>query len=158
MTFSGSVVSIHISPEATKPLAAVDQARAVPGQGLEGDRYFEKAGSFEDEKNNEHDPGREVTLIESETIEAVIRDYKLDVGPGLPRRNIVTRGVALNHLVGQEFTVGEVRMRGVRLNGPCSHLASLTSDKLKEALVHRGGLRAQVLNEGTIRPGDAITA
>jgi MOSC domain-containing protein YiiM len=158
MSFSGSVVSIHISPEATKPLTAVDQVHAVPGRGLEGDRYFAKAGSFEDAKDGEHDPGREVTLIESETIEAVIHDYKLEVEPGLPRRNIVTRGVPLNHLVGREFTVGEVRMRGVRLNGPCNHLASLTSDKLKEALLHRGGLRAQILNEGTIRPGDAITA
>jgi len=158
MTFSGSVVSIHISPKATEPLVQVNEVRAVPGRGLEGDRYFVAEGSFADKKGDVHDPGREVTLIESETLEAVVRDYKLDVDPGLPRRNIVTRGVPLNHLVDREFTVGGVRMRGVRLNGPCSHLASLTSEKLRESLVHRGGLRAEVLNEGVIRAGDAIEA
>lgn len=158
MSFSGSVVSIHISPNATERLTQVDEVRAVPGRGLEGDRYFEAEGSFADKKGDTHDPGREVTLIEAETLEAVERDYQLPVEPGQHRRNIVTRGVPLNHLIDREFTVGGVRMRGVRLNGPCKHLASLTSDKLRESLVHRGGLRAEVLNEGVIRPGDAVRA
>jgi MOSC domain-containing protein YiiM len=156
--FEGSVESIHISARATEPLARVDQVTAVAGRGLEGDRYFERDGTFPDKKGDAHDPGREVTLIEAETLEAIARDYDLAVDAGLPRRNIVTRGVPLNHLVGLEFRVGEVAMRGVRLNGPCKHLASLTSDKLRESLVHRGGLRAEILEGGVIRVGDAVRA
>jgi MOSC domain-containing protein YiiM len=154
--FEGSVESIHISARATEPLVRVDRVQAVAGRGLEGDRYFEADGTFPDKKGEVHDPGREVTLIEAETLEAIARDYDLDVDFGLPRRNIVTRGVPLNHLVGREFRVGDVPMRGVRLNGPCKHLASLTSEKLRESLVHRGGLRAQILEGGVIRVGDAV--
>jgi MOSC domain-containing protein YiiM len=156
--FEGSVESIHISAKATEPLVPVDQVQAVAGRGLEGDRYFEQDGTFPDKRNEEHDPGREVTLIEAETLEAIARDYDMEIDAGLPRRNIVTRGVPLNHLVGREFTVGEVSMLGVRLNGPCKHLASLTSDKLRESLVHRGGLRAQIRDGGVIRVGDAVRA
>ena len=156
--FEGTVDSIHISGKATEPLVRVDQVQAVAGRGLEGDRYFEKDGTFPDKKGEVHDPGREVTLIEAETLEAIARDYDLDVEHGLPRRNIVTRGVALNHLVGREFSVGEVRLRGLRLNEPCNHLASLTSDEVKKGLVHRGGLRAQILDGGVIRVGDAVRA
>ena len=97
-----------------------------------------------------------MTLIEIETIEALQREVKLEIGPGDARRQIVTRGVPLNHLVGQEFTVGEVAVRGIRLNEPCAHLASLTDKKILPGLVHRGGLRAQILTEGVIRPGDEI--
>ncbi len=152
MTFSGTVHSIHIAAVASEPTTSVDEARAVPGKGLEGDRYFKGEGAFSDRP----EPGRELTLIEIETIEALERDYKLKLSPGDARRNIVTRGVPLNHLVGIEFSVGEVNLRGIRLNEPCNHLASLTDDNVKPGLVHRGGLRAQILTEGVIRPGDPI--
>jgi len=150
--FEGTVHSIHIAPAAAKPTVSVNQARAVPGKGLEGDRYFNREGTYSDR----HGPDREVTLIEIETIQALERDYKLKLSPGDARRNIVTRNVPLNHLVGREFQVGEVTLRGIRLNEPCNHLASLTDDKVKQGLVHRGGLRAQILSEGVIRPGDEI--
>lgn len=150
--FEGTVDSIHIAPGASKPTISVEEARAVPGKGLEGDRYFNREGTYSDR----HGPDREVTLIEIETIEALERDYKLKLSPGDARRNIVTRNVALNHLVSREFQVGEVTLRGIRLNEPCNHLASLTDDKVKKGLVHRGGLRAQILTEGVIRAGDTI--
>ncbi len=150
----GSVVSIHIAGVASEATTSLDEARAVPGKGLEGDRYFKGEGAFSDRPG----PDRELTLIEIETIEALERDYKLKLSPGDARRNIVTRGVPLNHLVGKEFSVGEVSLRGIRLNEPCNHLASLTDEKVKPGLVHRGGLRAQILTEGVIRPGDAIEA
>jgi MOSC domain-containing protein YiiM len=130
------------------------EVKAVAGRGLEGDRYFNKEGSFSETPGT----GREVTLIESEAIDALARDYKLELKPGDARRNIVTRGIALNHLVGKEFRVGEVKLKGVRLNEPCNHLASLTDDKVKQGLVHRGGLRAEILDDGTIRVGDPIDA
>ncbi len=152
MTFSGTVGSIHLAPVASEPTTSVDEARAVPGKGLEGDRYFQGAGTYSDR----HGPDREITLIEIETIEALERDYKLKLSPGDARRNIVTRGVPLNHLVGHDFSIGEVTLRGLRLNEPCNHLASLTDEKVKPGLVHRGGLRAQILTEGVIRPGDTV--
>ncbi len=150
--FTGSVHSIHIAAVASEPTTSVDEARAVPGKGLEGDRYFQGEGAFSDRPG----PDRELTLIEIETIEALERDYKLKLDPGDARRNIVTRDVPLSHLVGKDFSVGEVTLRGLRLNEPCNHLASLTEDKVKPGLVHRGGLRAQILTEGVIRPRDTI--
>ncbi len=148
----GSVVSIHIATAAAEPTVSVDEAHAVPGKGLEGDRYFQGTGTY----SGRPGPDRELTLIEVEAIEALERDYQMKIEPGQARRNIVTRGVPLNHLVGKELRVGEVTLLGLRLNEPCNHLASLTDDKVKQGLVHRGGLRAQVLTEGVIRAGDTI--
>lgn len=155
----GSVVSINITPEAAAKMQSIAEVRAVAGQGLEGDRYFAKQGTFTDNPNT---TGREVTLIESEAIDALERDYGVQIDPKDARRNIVTRGVALNHLVGREFRVGDVKMRGVRLDEPCNHMASLVSEELKDkirlGLMHRGGLRADILNDGVIRVGDNVEA
>lgn len=148
----GTVVSIHIAPEAEAPTTSVTEARAVPGRGLEGDRYFEESGTYSKRRG----PHRELTLIESEALEALQRDYGVSLMGPEARRNVVTRGVPLNHLVGREFTVGEVRVRGLRLCEPCDHLASLTGKRLVAGLVHRGGLRVQILSSGTIRVGDPI--
>ena len=151
---SGRVVSIHVAPGRAAPTVSVPQVRAVPGKGLEGDRHF---GRAEDDPDAPR-PDREITLVELETIEALARDYDIRLEPGDARRNIVTRGVGLNHLVGRDFTVGEATLRGLQLCEPCSHLASLTHEKVLRGLVHRGGLRAQILNEGVIRVGDIIRA
>jgi MOSC domain-containing protein YiiM len=133
-------------------MRSVDWVRAIPGKGLEGDRYFEASGTYSDSPG----PGREVTLIESEAIEAMARDNGITIPDGASRRNVVTRGAPLNHLVGMEFDVGPVRLLGIRLCEPCSHLESLTRKGLIAGLVHRGGLRAQILTEGDIRIGDPI--
>jgi len=146
------VVSIHVAAHRTGPMTALQEAHAIPGSGLEGDRYFRGDGTFSDKPS----PDREVTLLEIEAIEALQRDYGVAISPGDARRNIVTRGVSLNHFVGREFRVGDVRLRGLRLCEPCAHLAKLTYQKVLPGLVHRGGLRAQVLSEGTIRVGDAV--
>jgi len=155
--FQGSVVSIQITPEAAGKMQSIGEVHAVAGQGLEGDRYFVKQGTFSDNPNT---TGRQVTLIEAEAIDALERDYGVQIDPKDARRNIVTRGVALNHLVGREFVVGGVRMRGVRLDEPCKHMASLVNEELKDkirlGLMHRGGLRADILNDGVIRVGDAV--
>ncbi len=148
-----TVVSIHVTPAGSAPMAAVKEARAVPGKGLEGDRYLKQTGTY----SNKPGPARELTLIEFEALDALKRDYGIELDPGNARRNLVTRGVALNHLVGLEFRVGPVTLRGIRLCEPCSHLEELTRVGVREGLVHRGGLRAQILTEGTIRVGDRIT-
>lgn len=150
----GTVVSINIASTGGAPVSCVDQVRAVPGRGLEGDRYFNKSGTF----SPTWSPDRAVTLIELEAIEALKRDYGIDLEPRHSRRNIVTRNIPLNHLVGREFRVGEVTLRGVKLCEPCSHLEGLTHEGVKRGLVHRGGLCAQILSEGTIAVGDSVEA
>jgi MOSC domain-containing protein YiiM len=133
------------------PLTAV---RAVGGRGLEGDRYFARIGTY----SKKTGPDREVTLIELEAVEALKRDYGVELDPKDSRRNLVTQGVALNHLVGREFTIGEVKFRGLRLCEPCSHLAKLADREVLPGLVHRGGLRAAILTDGVIRVGDSLSA
>jgi MOSC domain-containing protein YiiM len=148
---NGTVVSIHIAPSAQASIQSVGEVMANPGAGLEGDRYEQQAGTF-----SKPEPDYELTLIEAEAIEALRRDYQIELPAGDARRNIVTRDVPLNHLVGREFTIGGVRIRGIRLCEPCEHLQKLTGKKLIKGLLHRGGLRAQILTKGTIHVGDAV--
>jgi MOSC domain-containing protein YiiM len=151
--FEGIVESINIAPSANAPMVSVEEANAVPGKGLQGDRYFTRQGTF-----YKPQPDRELTLIEAEAIEAFRADSKVDFALGDSRRNVVTRGVPLNHLVGKEFWLGDVKVRGLKLCEPCSHLQKLTTDKVLPGLVHRGGLRAQILTEGVIRVGHSVRA
>jgi MOSC domain-containing protein YiiM len=151
-TWQGTVAGIYIAPEAAGPVRSLEAVEAVPGQGLQGDRYFAGEGTY----SNTPGTGRQVTLIEQEALEAAARDYGIALEPGQSRRNIETVGVALNHLVGKEFMVGQVRLRGVRLNEPCAHLASLSKRGVVKALTHRGGLRADILSDGVIHVGDRI--
>ncbi|HWO42464.1 MAG TPA: MOSC domain-containing protein [Candidatus Eisenbacteria bacterium] len=148
----GSVVAIYIAPVGRAPMRSVAEVRAVQGQGLTGDRYAAKLGTY----SNQPGSGRDVTLIESEAIEALARDYQLELDPGSTRRNIVTRNVPLNHLVGREFHVGAARLRGTRLCEPCAHLENLTRKEIVRGLIHRGGLRAEIVRSGTIRVGDPV--
>ena len=138
--------SIYTSGTAGAPMRSVDSITAIAGRGLEGDRYF-------DAKKK---PGRQVTLIEKESVDALGRDYGQALGVGDARRTLITEGVALNHLVGREFTIGEVRLKGVRLCEPCTHLQQLTGVKVLPGLVHRGGLRAEILTGGVLKPGQEV--
>ena len=152
MSWTGRVEAIYLTEEAAQPLRPVDEVKAVVGLGLEGDRYFHKRGTF----SHKPMPGRDVTLIEAEAIEAAQRDYGLDVGPADARRNVVTRGVPLNHLVGRRFKVGDATLVGIRLCEPCKHISKLVSPDFMKALKHRGGLRAEILEGAEIRPGDVV--
>jgi MOSC domain-containing protein YiiM len=133
-------------------MRAVQQAEAVPGVGLEGDRYANRQGTF-----YKPEPAFELTLIEAEAIEALRREYGVELAAGEARRNVVTRGVPLNHLVGREFRIGAVKIRGIRLCEPCDHLQGLTGRPLIKGLRHRGGLRAQILSRGAISVADLIS-
>ena len=135
-------------------MVSVRSVRAVAGAGLEGDRYAGGKGTF----SNQAATGREVTLIETEAIDALEREYDVEIDPAESRRNIVTSNLHLNHLVGREFTVGEVTLRGTRLCEPCGHLEKLTRGGVRRGLVHRGGLRADIVNGGTIHAGDSVTS
>ncbi|HUF41950.1 MAG TPA: MOSC domain-containing protein [Verrucomicrobiae bacterium] len=152
MSQSGVVVSLHVAATAAAPVQTVTSVEAVVGLGLQGDRYFNKVGTF----SNDPGSGRHVTLIESEAIEALEREYHVEIDAALARRNVVTSGTALNHLVGRRFTVGPVMLRGTRLCEPCAHLEKLTRPGTLRGLIHRGGLRAEIVSGGVIRVGDAI--
>ena len=150
----GRVHAIYIGGERETPLTSAQEVEAKAGLGLVGDRYFKGGpGTFA----RKWDPSRNVTLIEKEAIEAANRSYTVNLDEGDSRRNIVTRGVALNHLVDKEFTVGNVRLRGVKLCEPCGYLEGLTEPGVREALIHRGGLRAEILADGKIKVGDSIS-
>jgi MOSC domain-containing protein YiiM len=151
-TWQGAVAGIYIATEAAGPTVALEEVEAVADRGLRRDRYFAGEGTYSDTPGT----GRQVTLIEQEALEAAARDYGIVLEPGQSRRNIETVGVALNHLVGREFMIGEVRLRGMRLNEPCAHLAQLSKRGVVKALTHRGGLRADILVGGVIRVGDPV--
>jgi MOSC domain-containing protein YiiM len=150
MSTNGEVVAIYVRPQLSAPVQQISAVHAVPGRGLEGDYYFNGIS------RKAPDASREVTLIESEALESITREYTVSLENGESRRNIITKNVPLNHLVGRNFQVGEVTLRGIRLCEPCSHLAKLTDKDVVPALVHRGGLRAQILKEGTVRVGDPV--
>jgi MOSC domain-containing protein YiiM len=150
--FEGRLEAICIAGRKCELPSSVDEVRTIPGCGLGGDRYCLQQGTF----TKPNSPDRELTLIESEAVEAMALECKISLPVGHMRRNLVTRGVPLNHLVGKEFRIGEVLIKGIRLCEPCSHLESLTVKGVVSALQHRGGLRAQILSEGILRVGDII--
>ena len=143
---AGTVEAIAIAAAAEAPMALVPSAAAHAGRGLEGDRYANARGTF----SSPYSRGHDLTLIEAEVVEA------LGLAPETARRNVVTRGTDLNALVGRRFRVGEVECEGQRLCEPCAHLQRLTEPGILRALVHRGGLRADLLSGGTIRVGDRV--
>src|SRR5436190_8690197 len=147
--FEGKVEAINIAAAAEGPMQSVVEVRAIPGRGLEGDRYFDRTDS---------EPGRELTLVEAEAIEAFRAEFKIDFELDGTRRNVLTRGVPLNHLVGREFWIGDVKARGLQLCEPCATLQRLSHPKVLPGLLHRGGLRAQILSEGMIRVGAIVKA
>ncbi len=149
---AGSILSIQIAPNANDPLTSLQQVQVMAGLGLEGDRYYKRTGTY----SPKHDESREATFIESEALEALARDYHIELSALESRRNFTTRGIALNHLVGKEFRVGQAVFRGIRLCEPCTHLEEVSGKQAREGLVHRGGLRAQIVKSGLVCVGDEI--
>lgn len=140
------VEAIFVGSHKNKPMGRVDEATARAGLGLEGDRYYRAGGN---------EPDREITLIEAEAIEA-LNAGGVALDPSESRRNVVTRGVSLNDLIGREFTIGAVRLEGIRPCDPCGHLEKLTRPGVRVGLDHRGGLRARIIKGGSIRVGDSV--
>jgi uncharacterized protein YcbX len=148
---TGKVVGIYIAPHRGEPTIRVDQVHVIPGYGIEGDRYYQEPNS----KETINRTGRELTLIEMEAIESMCSDG-VNISPEKTRRNIVTQGIKLNELVGKTFTIGEIRLCGVRLCEPCDYLARRTDQRIKQSMIHHGGLRADIITEGYIRINDPI--
>jgi hypothetical protein len=177
----GKVEGIHTASQAAERVTPRDEVVVVEKRGIKGDRYYEGKGTFSKSNSKYAEgsstSGRDLTLIEAEVVEAVFKEYQIEIKPGGHRRNITTRGVALNHLVGKKFRIGEVMCKGVCLCTPCHHMESLNSKGAKtqtkynnkgcgmethkskgvrEALIHRGGLRADILEGGVIKVGATI--
>jgi MOSC domain-containing protein YiiM len=150
----GHLVGIYVARRKGEGLQGIGHVEAVPGRGLSGDRYFLKEGTYSDKDG----PDREVTLIEVEALEGLAREYEITLQPAQARRNLLTRGVPLNHLVGRTFTIGPVVLRGIRLCEPCGHLENLTCKGVQKGLIHRGGLRAQVVAGGMLEVGAEIVS
>jgi hypothetical protein len=148
---TGRVELLALATAAEAPMTVVAQAIAHAGRGLEGDRYFDARGTFSDP----HATGHDLTLIEAEVLEQLALPGG-GLAPEDARRNIVTRGTDLNALVGRHFTIGAVTCVGRRLCEPCAHLQRLTMPGTLRALVHRGGLRADLVTGGVIAVGDAV--
>ena len=148
----GVVSGLFVAPEKRAPMRALAEVRAVPGRGLEGDRYFSGTETFTGDDRRDS----EVTLIALEDLRALGRETSVKLAPGDVRRNVVTEGVDLRALVGLEFNVGAVRLRASRLSEPCHHLARLTDERILRGLAHRSGLQVQVLTEGVVQVGDVI--
>jgi MOSC domain-containing protein YiiM len=150
----GRVEAIAIADQAEAPMRHVSGISAIPGRGLEGDRYAMGAGTFTPRSGQ--GVGYDLTLIEAEVLDELTLADGTRLEYAEARRNIVTRGIDLNALVGLRFKVGEVECIGRRLCEPCSHLERLTRTGALRGLIHKGGLRADILSEGTIQQGDAI--
>jgi MOSC domain-containing protein YiiM len=151
---SGNVEAIALAQRATGDMQTVDYAKALASRGLLGDRYAAKAGTFT--PDNDTARGYDLTLIEAEVLDNLALPEGRTLGFAEARRNVVTRGIDLNALVGRRFRVGNVECLGQRLCEPCSHLERLTTKGALRGLIHRGGLRADVLSDGDIKTGDLI--
>ena len=149
-----SVVEIFIASAGGETPHAVPLAQLVAGKGIVGDRYHDDTGTFSYRLAGK--PDAELTLIAREEIDAFnAATGQVLTGADL-RRNVVTEGVDLAALVGRDFRLGSVRLRGHRLCEPCAHLAGLVGDGVLEVMAHKAGLRAQILEGGTLKPGDAL--
>ncbi len=145
---AGVVERIAISPVESQLPESVDSVEVLAGQGPVGDRYFVDAPAER--------PGEDLTLIEAEALEAFTAETGIALTHDESRRNVLTRGIGLNDLVGKRFAVGGVECVGVELCEPCSHLQGLTRDGVLRGMVHRAGLRCDVLTSGTIATGDPV--
>lgn len=148
----GHVETIFIAPVARIALLPVPAVLAIAGRGLEGDRYCLGVGSF----SRWPDSGRAVSLIAAEAIEQILSETGIDLSGGRSRRNVVTRGVDLAALNGRKFRVGGALLRGSRRCAPCGYLERLIGLGTFAALKGRGGLRADIMEGGLIRAGDAV--
>jgi MOSC domain-containing protein YiiM len=151
-SFRGALLHICIAEAGSLPMRELTQARLVEGVGIEGDRYATGKGHY----SKLPWADRQITLIEMEAIEAIVRDHRIALAAQETRRNLTTRGVPLNHLVGRRFRVGEAILHGERLNVPCKYLDGLLGRELFGPLTNRSGLNCTIVRGGVIRPGDPI--
>lgn len=154
IAFRGVVRFLHITPRAFLPMRAMPHITLVAGRGIEGDRYM--LGREEGFYSDRPEEGRQVTLFEIETLEALRRDAGIILGPEEHRRNVTVEGVPLNHLVGRRFMLGETLLEATRLSIPCRHIEEITGKAIFDPLINRSGLNCRILEGGVVRVGDVV--
>ena len=152
MKWQGELLHIHVAPRASAAMEALREARLLAGTGIEGDRYATGLGTYSSRPHVD----RQATLIEVEALEALARDRGIALDPHEHRRNLTTRGVPLNHLVGHYFHIGSCVLYGGRLNVPCLHLETVVGKKVLKPLLNRSGLNCWIVVGGSIRLGDPL--
>jgi MOSC domain-containing protein YiiM len=152
MIWQGELLHIHVAETASAPMRALGDARLIANVGIERDRYATRLGTY----SKKHHIDRQVTLLEAETLDALARDRNIVLAPHEHRRNLTTRGVPLNHLVGQYFRIGACVLYGGRLNVPCLYLEELVGKKVFKPLLNRSGLNCRIVVDGVIRAHDRI--
>ncbi|MEM9971272.1 MAG: MOSC domain-containing protein [Pseudomonadota bacterium] len=150
--WEGRIDGLHIVPRSFLPMRNVPELKLLAGVGVEGDRHVTGEGFHSDRPEE----GRQITFFETETLEALKRDHLIDLRADQHRRNVTTRGVPLNHLVGKHFKVGSCVCMGTRLSTPCRHIEQITGLEIFELLLNRAGLNAKIVKGGLIRLGDRI--
>lgn len=144
----GSIQHIFVAPARAEPMIPLREVEALTDRGLRGDRYAEAA--------NRKSSAYQLTLIEIENIQAFAKTSGLPLAPHEPRRNLVTKGIALNDLCGKRFRVGDVELEGLELCEPCGKFAKRTHPTVVRFFVHKGGLKVRIIQGGIIRVGDTI--
>ena len=154
MIGTGIVIALFTVDRRAAPMKKVEQLYALAGRGIEGDRYLRGTGTY----SKKPEPGRQVTLIQSEVLESLKDNFEITVKPEESRRNILTRGIEINDLIGTEFFVGTVRLRAHRITQPCRYLEKLLDQPgLYKELWDNGGISCEILSDGIIKEGDIIT-
>ena len=153
-SWQGVVKFLHRTPRAFLPMQSFPELTLVEGRGIEGDRYMigNEAGFY----SHKPEEGRQITLFEIETLEALARDAKVTLTPDEHRRNVTVQGVPLNHLVGRTFWLGETLLEATRLSTPCRHIEEILGKAVFDPLINRSGLNCKILRGGTVRVGDTI--
>ena len=150
--WKGVVVHLHYATAGSQPMLAAEQLELEAGVGIVGDRYATGKGFYSDLP----EPGRQITLFEIETLEAMRRDHKTELAPHEHRRNVTVQGVPLNHLVGRRFKLGETVLEATRLSTPCKHIEDVTGKVISRWMIHRSGLNCIILEGGVVRIGDVV--
>jgi len=152
--WSGVVAHLHITARAFLPMQGQEAVELVAGEGIVGDRY--RIGTETGFYSDKPEEGRQVTLFEAEVLEAILRDYRIEILPHEHRRNVTTRFVPLNHLVGQRFHLGDCLVEATRLSVPCRHIEEILGKAVFNPMIHRSGLNCRILRGGMLRVGDVI--
>ena len=153
-SWQGVVRSLHKTPRAFLPMRSFPELQLIAGRGIEGDRYLigQEAGFY----SHKPEEGRQITLFELETLEALRRDHGVELLPEEHRRNVTVEGVPLNHLVGRRFRLGETIVEATRLSTPCRHIEEILGKAVFDPLINRSGLNCKIIAGGALRVGDVV--
>ncbi|MBV2179644.1 MAG: MOSC domain-containing protein [Castellaniella sp.] len=152
--WTGVIRHLHITPRAFLPMESFQQITLVAGKGIIGDRYL--IGHEKGFYSHKPEDGRQITLFEIETLEALRRDAGIEMLPQEHRRNVTVQGVPLNHLVGRRFWLGEALLEATRLSTPCRHIEEILDKAVFDPMINRAGLNCKILQGGVIRVGDIV--